>query len=83
VGKTQAGEVHCVPWEEPHNGAEEEWQKEAAAETICNELTTIPSPHPVAPLGGEAEKTRSEAEPRKKRGVGEKVFKIWFYFSLP
>ena len=58
-------------------------EEEGAAETTCDELTPTPIPRPPAPLGGEeVEKIGSEVEPRKKGGVGESVFKIWFYFSL-
>jgi len=57
-------------------------EEEGAAEVTCDELTitTIPCPH--APLRARRKKNRSEVEPRKKGGVGERCFKIWFYFSL-
>ena len=54
----------------------------AAAETTCDELTATPIPCPPVPLGGRRERYGSEAEPRKKGGVGGRCFKISFYFSL-
>jgi len=45
-------------------------EKEGAAETTGDELTTAPIPHPAAPLGGRRERNGSEAEPGKKGGVG-------------
>jgi len=57
-------------------------EEEGAAETTCDELTITPIPRPPALLGGRRERNRSEVEPGKKRGVGERCFKIWFYFSL-
>jgi len=56
--------------------------EEGAAETMCDELTTTPIPHPSVLLGGRRERNRSEAEPGKKGGVGGRSFKIWIYFSL-
>ena len=58
----------CLPWVGPHAGAGEEHEEEGAAETMCDELTTTPVPHPPAPLGGGRE-IGSEVEPRKKGGV--------------
>jgi len=55
---------------------------QGAAETACDELTITPIPRPPAPLRGRRERNGSEAEPRKKGGVGGRCFKIWFYFSL-
>jgi len=34
------------------------------------------------PLGGRRQRNRSEAESRKKGGVGGRCIKIWIYFSL-
>jgi len=42
----------CLPWEGPRAGAGEEGEEEGAAETTCDELTTIPIPRPPVPLGG-------------------------------
>jgi len=39
-------------------------EKEGAADTTCDELTTAPLP----PVGDEVEKMGSEFEPEKKRG---------------
>jgi len=64
-------------------GAGEESEVEGAAETTCYELTTTPISHPPAPLaGGGGREIRSEVEPGKKGGVGERCFKMCFYFSL-
>jgi len=57
-------------------------EEKGAAETTCDELTTAPIPRPPALLRGRRERNRSEAEPRKKGGVGGRCFKIWIYFSL-
>jgi len=43
---------NCLPWDRPQAGAGEECEKEGAAETPCDELTTTPIPHPPAPLEG-------------------------------
>jgi len=57
-------------------------EEEALAET-SDELTVNPIPHSPALLRGEElQKMRNEVEPGKKGGVGERCFKIWFYFSL-
>jgi len=40
----------CLPWEGPHTGAGAECEEEGVAETMCDELTTAPIPHPPAPL---------------------------------
>jgi len=57
-------------------------EAEGAAETMCDELTATPIPWPPQLLGGRRERNGSEAEPRKKGGVGGRCFKIWIYFSL-
>jgi len=50
-------------------------EEEGVAETTCDELTAVPFPCPPVPLlGEEVEKIGSKVEPRKNRGVGEKVF---------
>jgi len=49
-------------------------EEEGAAETIGDELTVTPIPHPPALLGGRKERNGSEAEPGKKGGGGGKVF---------
>jgi len=36
--------------ERPHTGAEEECEEEGVAETMCDELTAIPFPHPPVPV---------------------------------
>jgi len=77
-----------LPWEGPHAGVGEECEEsspeeEAAAETMCDELTTVPTPCPPVLLGGRRQrKIRSEVEPGKKGRVGGRCFKICFYFSL-
>ena len=40
-----------TPWEGPCAGAGEEGEEEGAAETMCDELTTTPIPHPLRCLG--------------------------------
>ena len=35
-------------------------EEEGAAETMCDELTTAPFPHPPAPLGGREEVEKQE-----------------------
>jgi len=57
-------------------------EEEGAAETMRDELTATPIPRPPALLGMRRERNGSEAEPRKRGGVGERCFKIWFYSSL-
>jgi len=57
-------------------------EEEGAAETTCDELTVTPIPRPPAPLEGRRQRNGSEAEPRKKGGVGGRCLKIWFCFSL-
>jgi len=52
-------------------------KEEGAAETMCDELTTIYIPRPPAPLRGRRERNGSEAELGKKGGMGERYFKIW------
>jgi len=42
----------CIPQVGPHAGAEEDCEKEGAAETRCDELTTSPIARPSALLGG-------------------------------
>jgi len=49
--------------------------------TTWDKLTITPIPHPLALLGRRRERNRSVTEPRKKL-VGGKCVKIWFYFSL-
>ena len=41
-------------------------EEEGTAETMCDELTATPIPHPPVPLGGRRERNGSEAEPEKK-----------------
>ncbi|KAK4810860.1 LOW QUALITY PROTEIN: hypothetical protein QYF61_008832 [Mycteria americana] len=60
----------CILWEGPHAGAGEECEEEGAAEAKHYELTTTPIP--LCHSGGGGRRIRSEAEPRKKRGVGRK-----------
>jgi len=58
-------------------------EKEGVAEPTCDELTVPPTPCPPVLLGAKRKrKIRSKAKPGKKGGVGDSVFKIWFYFSL-
>ena len=51
-------------------------REEGAAETMCDELTTAPLPHPPVPLGGRRKRNGSAVEPGKKRGVGGRCFKV-------
>ena len=48
-------------------------EEEGAAETMCDELTITPIPHPPALLGGRR-RNGSEAEPGKKGGVWGRCF---------
>jgi len=57
-------------------------EEEGAAETMCDELTVTPIPHPPAPLGGRRQRNGIEAEPGKKGGVWGRCFKICICFSL-
>jgi len=34
----------CLPWKAPHTGAGAECEEEGAAETMCDELTAVPTP---------------------------------------
>jgi len=34
----------CIPWEGPHTEAEEQHEAQGAAETMSDELTTVPIP---------------------------------------
>jgi len=38
---------NCLPWEGPHAGAGAEGEESGVAETMCDELTTVPTPHPL------------------------------------
>lgn len=40
-----------IPWEGAPTRAEEESEEEGVAEAKCNELITIPIPHPLHPSG--------------------------------
>jgi len=42
----------CLPWLGPHAGAGEESEEEETAETMYDELTATPTPHPPAQLRG-------------------------------
>jgi len=53
---------------------------QGAAETMCDELTTTPIPHPLVPLGVRRQRNGSETEPGKKGGVEGRCFKMWFHF---
>lgn len=56
---------------------EDQWRKSAMSSS------QLPIPHPPKLLSGdEIEKIRSKVEIRKKRGMGERYFKISVYFSL-
>jgi len=57
-------------------------EEEEVAETTCDELTIVPIPSPLAPLGGRRWRNVSEVEPRKKGGMGGRCFKIQFYFLI-
>jgi len=57
-------------------------EEEGAAETMCDELTITPIPHPPVPLGWRRQRNGIEAEPGKKGGVGGRYFKICISFSL-
>jgi len=57
-------------------------EEEEVAETMCDELTPTPIPHPPTPLGGRRERNGSEVEPGNKGGWGEGVLRSGFIFSL-
>ncbi|GAB0178670.1 junction-mediating and -regulatory protein-like [Grus japonensis] len=66
------------PMEGTHAGAgaeceESSPEEEGAAETVCDELTTTPIPHPSVPLEVGRE-FRSDVKRRKKGRDGRKVF---------
>jgi len=60
-------------------------EEEGAAETTHDELTTTPIPHLPVPLRRRKQrKSGVKLNPERKEGLGEGVFKaFWFYFSLP
>jgi len=66
----------CLPWDGPYSGAGEECEEEGAAETTCDELTTTPFPVPLPCSEGGVRQIRSEIEPGKKGGMGERCLKI-------
>jgi len=72
-----------VPWEGPRAGAGAECEKERAAETACDEWTAAPFPVPLRHSGGGGREIGSEAEPRKKGGVGEGVLRFGFISHHP
>jgi len=75
---------NCLLWGGPHDGAGEESEEEAAAETMCDELTTTPIPCPPVLLRGRRwRKLGVKLSLGRTEGWGEGVFKIWFDFSLP
>ena len=50
-------------------------EEEGAAETMCDELTTTPIPHPPVLLWGEeVEKSGVKLSPGRREGWGEGVF---------
>jgi len=50
-------------------------EEEGATETVCDELTIIPIPHPPALLGaGGGRETGVKLSPGRRGGVGGKVF---------
>jgi len=58
-------------------------EEEGAAETTCDELIAIPTPHPPARVGGRGgREIGSEVEPGKKEGVGGGVFKDLVLFLI-
>jgi len=66
----------CLLWEGPHNGAGEECEEEGAAETTCDELTTISIPCPPALLRGEeVENLGVQLSPG-----GREILRFRFYF---
>lgn len=62
-----------LPLEEVKSVRSSSSEERGEAETMCDELTTIPIPWEV----------RSKAELGKNGQVGRMCFKIWFYSSLP
>jgi len=58
-------------------------EKEGEAETMCDELTTIPIPHPPVPLVGRRQrKSGVKLSLERREESGEGVFEIQFYVSL-
>jgi len=58
-------------------------EKEGAAETTCDELTTTPIPHPPAPLGGGGREMGVKLSPRRREGWGEGVLRSGFSSHYP
>ncbi|GAB0183023.1 AN1-type zinc finger protein 5-like [Grus japonensis] len=72
----------CLLREGPHAAPGEEREEEGAAETMCDELPTTPTPHPLCHWRGGGRETGIEVKPRMKGGMEGRHFKIWVYFSL-
>lgn len=51
--------------------------EEGTTEAACDELTRDPIPHIPESLGRKRERTGSEVEPGKKRGVRGRCFKVY------
>jgi len=67
---------NCLPWEAPHAGAGQEYGKEGATETRCDELTASPFPTSLRGSGGGGREFRGKVKPGKKGGWEQSVFKI-------
>jgi len=60
--------------EGPHTGPGEECEEEGVAETMCDELTTIPIPHSSVPLGGRRERNQERSQAWEEGRGGGKEF---------
>ena len=58
-------------------------EEEGATETMCDELTVTPIPHPPVLLaGGGHRETGLKLSPGRREGWGEGVLRLSFHFSL-
>jgi len=64
----------CIPWEGPHDGAEEKSEEEGVSETKYYELTATLLPQPLRCSGEGGGRVRGDVEPRKKGGWGDSGF---------
>lgn len=69
----------CIPWEGPHTGAGDKYEKKGVAVMKSSQLTTMSLPPPPALLQVWSRRFISEAEPGKKEGAGEKSVSRFFF----
>lgn len=73
-GPTHQGQAHQQCMRSPPN------EKEGAAETMFEKLALTPILCPPVPCGGIGRE--SGIKPRKEGGMGDRCFKVWFFFTL-